>query len=118
MHEFMQAAERGDAFGARAEHQVIGVGEHDIGAGRAHVVVMHAFDRALGADRHEGGCAHHAMRGRDFAAPRAAVGCDQAEGEWLLHRCVMTGDLLGDLLGIRTSLNSDQIKRGGPPPRR
>ena len=32
----VQAAERGDALRARAQHQVIGVGEHDVGAGGFH----------------------------------------------------------------------------------
>ena len=54
VHEAVQAAERGDALGAGPQHQVIGVAEHDLGAGRAHVVVMHALDRGLRADRHEG----------------------------------------------------------------
>ena len=38
VHEVMQAAERGDALGARAQHQMIGVGEHDIGAERIHIL--------------------------------------------------------------------------------
>ena len=85
----MQAAERRDALGAGPQHQMIGVAEHDIGAGRAHVVVVHALDRRLRADRHEGWRAHRAVRRRDFAGARGAVGGDQAEGEgswtWELH---------------------------------
>ena len=38
VHEGVQAAERRDALGARPQHQMIGVAEHDIGAGRAHIV--------------------------------------------------------------------------------
>ena len=50
------AARRGgDAFGARPQHQVIGVAEHDIGAGIAHLAPMHALHGARCADRHEGG---------------------------------------------------------------
>ena len=37
VHEPMQAAELGDTLGARRQHQVIGVGEHDVGAERAHL---------------------------------------------------------------------------------
>ena len=85
-HERMQPAERGDAFGAGAEHQVIGIGEQDIGAGRAHVVVVHALDRRLRADRHESRRAHRPVRGRNFAGARGAVGRGQAEGERVRHR--------------------------------
>ncbi len=35
-HEPVQAAERRDALGAGPQHQVIGVAEQDVGAGRAH----------------------------------------------------------------------------------
>ena len=38
VHELMQAAERGDALGARPQHQMIGVGEHDIGAERMDIL--------------------------------------------------------------------------------
>ena len=34
MHEAVQAAELGDALGAGPQHQMIGVGEDDVGAGR------------------------------------------------------------------------------------
>jgi hypothetical protein len=67
VHKFMQTPERRDALGRWPQHQVIGVGQDDIGAGGAHVVVMHALDRSLRADRHERGRAHNPVRGRDFA---------------------------------------------------
>src|SRR5260370_3403334 len=60
---------------------MIGVCQHDVGAGGAYVVVMHALDRALRADRHESRRAHHAMRRRDFAGARGVVGRNQAERE-------------------------------------
>ena len=58
VHERVQAAQRRDALGARPQHQVIGVAEQDVGAGRAHGRGVHALDGRLRADRHEGGRAH------------------------------------------------------------
>ena len=60
--EFLQAAERCDPLRARPQHQMIGIAEHDIGAGIAHLAPVHALHRAGGADRHEGRRPHHAMR--------------------------------------------------------
>ena len=77
--EFLQAPERGDPFGARPEHQVIGVPEHDIGARLAHLPPMHAFHGAGGADRHEGRGAHHAMRRGQSPGARLAVSRQQFE---------------------------------------
>ena len=79
MHEFMQTAERRDALRRRPQHQVIGVGQDDIGAGRAYIVVMHALDGRLRTYRHEGRRAHDPVRGRNFAGARGAVGRDQPE---------------------------------------
>ena len=84
-HESMQAPERRDPFGRRPQHQVIGIGEQNIGAGRTHVVMMHALDRRLGADRHERRRAHDAVRRRDLAGARGAVGGGEAEGEIVRH---------------------------------
>ena len=53
VHEAVQPAEPRDALGAGPQHQVVGVAEHDAGAGRAHRVGGHRLDRAGGADRHE-----------------------------------------------------------------
>src|ERR1700676_4770068 len=77
--KFLQAAEGSDPLGARPQHQMIGVAEHDIGAGIAHLAPMHALHGASGADRHEGRRSHHAMRRGQFARARAAVGRDQIE---------------------------------------
>ncbi len=52
--EFLQAAQRCDPLGAGPQHQMIGVAEHDIGAGIAHLAPMQALHCAGGADRHEG----------------------------------------------------------------
>ena len=82
--EALQAAERGDALGARPQHQMIGVAEHDIGAGVAHLAPMHALHRAGGADRHEGRRSHHAMRRRQPAGAGLAVTPEQFE---MIGRC-------------------------------
>jgi len=64
---------------------MVGVGQQDIGAGRAHIVMMHALDRRLRADRHERRSAHDAVRRRNLAGARGAVGGGEAESEWLGH---------------------------------
>ena len=80
VHEAMQPAKRGDAFGAGAQHQVVGVAEHDLGAGRAHRIGGHRLHRAGRADRHEGRRRDVAVRGRDRtpvrAAPSVAIDAD------------------------------------------
>ena len=84
-HERVQPAERRDPLGRRPQHQMIGVGEQDIGAGRAHIVMMHALDRRLRADRHERRRAHDAVRRCHLAGARGAVGGGEAEGEIVRH---------------------------------
>ena len=81
VHERVQAAERGNALGAGAQHQVVGVGEYDVCAGRAHGFGRKTFHRRLRADRHEGGRRDQPVRGRDLAAAGGAVGRQQAEGK-------------------------------------
>ena len=85
--KFVQAAERRHAFGARAQHQVIGVAENDVGARRLHLGHGHCLHRAGGADRHEGGRADDAARQRDRAGAGRAVGRVDAEGEPAHRAC-------------------------------
>ena len=91
VHEFVQPAERGDAFGARPQHQMVGVAEHDLGAGRAHVVGHKPFYGRLRADGHECRGLHFAVRGHKFAPSGGAIGIKEVEGEWLGHLFVMAG---------------------------
>ena len=86
VHEFVQAPERGDPLGPRRQHQVIGVGEHDVVAERPHRIRVHGLDGRGGADRHEGGRADHAARRRDRAEARRAVGRLDGEGKFGAHR--------------------------------
>ena len=43
--EALQTAECGDALSSGPQHQMIGIAEHDIGAGLAHVAPVHALHR-------------------------------------------------------------------------
>ena len=63
-HEVMQAAQAGDAFGAWAQHQVIGVAEDDLRTCRGNLVGLQALDRASRANGHEGRRLDRAMRRR------------------------------------------------------
>ena len=85
VHERVQAAEGRDPLGARPQHQVIGVGKHDLGAQAPQLVWQHALDGRLRADRHEGRRLHLAVRRRNLAAAGRAIGRDQAEGEGVGH---------------------------------
>ena len=80
-HEAVQSAEPRHPFGARPQHQVIGVAEDDLGAGLAHLIAGQRLDRAGGADRHEGGRLDHAARGDQAAGPRRAVAGVDFEGK-------------------------------------
>ena len=80
MHELVQAAELGDALGAGPQHQVIGVGEDDVGAGSCDVLGEHGLDRGAGADRHEGRRANDTARRGDGAGARLAVSGFEREG--------------------------------------
>ena len=81
--------ERRDALGAGPQHQVIGVGEHDVGAGRAHGLRRQAFHAGLRSDRHEGRRCDGAVRGGDLAAARRAVRGYETKGEIHQASCVM-----------------------------
>jgi len=82
----LQAAKGCNALSARPQHQMIGVAEHDIGAGLAHLPPMHALHRTRGADRHEGGRSHHTMRRRELAGASVAVAPKQFEMIGKAHR--------------------------------
>ena len=80
-HELVQPAEPRHPLGAGAEHQMIGVAEDDVGAGRAHALRLHRLDRRGGADRHEGRRADLAAPHRDRAGAGGAVGGGDVELE-------------------------------------
>ena len=71
-HEPVQAAERRDPLGARAQRQVIRVAQDDARAQALDVARRQRLDGRLRPDRHEHGRLHHAMRGLEQAGARAA----------------------------------------------
>ena len=87
-HEFVQAAKARDALRARAQHQVISVAEHDVGAGGGHALRQHRLHRARRADRHESGCADDAARRADNAGHVSAVFASEISKA---RSCVMQG---------------------------
>ncbi len=70
---------------ARAQVQVQRVGEHHLGAGRAHLVHAEAAHRRLRGHRHEGRCMDLAVRRGEGADPRGAARLGDAEGKVLHH---------------------------------
>ncbi len=80
-HETVQASERGDALGAGPQHQMVGVAQQDVGAGRPHRLGREPLHGGLSADRHEGGRRHRPMRGRDLAPAGGTVGRQELERE-------------------------------------
>jgi len=83
--EMMQPAQPRDALGGWAQHQVIGIAEDDVGAGRTDVVRLHRLDGSGGADRHERRRADRAAAHRDLAGARLAVGGMDGEVETGVH---------------------------------
>ena len=74
IHHLVQPAQRRHPLGARAQHQMVGVGEDEFRPGRAHRIGHHRLDGAGGADRHEHRRRHVAMRGVQRAETGLAVG--------------------------------------------
>ena len=51
----MQAAELRDQFFARPQHEVVRIGQDDLGAGGFHLLRCQTLDGSAGTDRHKGG---------------------------------------------------------------
>ena len=81
IHEPMQPAELRNPLRAGPQHEMVGIGEHDVGPERAHLLWPHGLDRGLGPDRHERRRAHRAVRGGNLAETRPAVGFFQLKRE-------------------------------------
>jgi len=81
-HEAMQPAELADEVVSGPEKQMVRVGEHDLGAGRAEVVGPERLHGGVRADRHEDRRLDDAVRGRQAPGAGGAVGGEQLE----LHR--------------------------------
>ena len=80
MHETVQPAMRGDDGRTRAQHQVEGVGQNDLGAQPLKLLGRHRLDRAVGAYRHEGRGLDHAVSGHERAGARGAIARLHREG--------------------------------------
>ena len=72
-HEAMQAAEAGDALGARPQAEMVGIGEDKRRTGRAKLVGRQRLDRGLRADRHVHGRGHVAVRRVQHTGARAGA---------------------------------------------
>jgi hypothetical protein len=84
-HEAVQAAQPGDALRTGAQHEMIGVGEHDIDAAGSQLVGGDGFHRRRRANRHKGRRADHPARRGDLAEAGTAVRLDEIEGEAVRH---------------------------------
>jgi hypothetical protein len=80
-HEAVEPAEATDGFRARAQQEVVGVAEHDLGAEPRHVLGREPGDGPPRPHRHEGGGLHPAVPGEERAAPGAAPGIARAAVE-------------------------------------
>ena len=83
-HEAVQAAMALDHLEPRSQPEMERVAEHDLRAELAQLGGRHRLDRAVGADRHERGCVHAAVRELEHAAARGAVPVRHGE----LHRSI------------------------------
>jgi hypothetical protein len=80
-HEGVQAAKRRNPFGRRPKHQMVGIGQQNLGARATHVVMVHTLDGGLRADRHEGRRVYQTMGRRYLAGAGSTVDRSEVEGE-------------------------------------
>ena len=88
IHEFMQTAQSGDAFGGGAQHKVIGVAKEDVGTCGAHAFGHHRFDCCGSPDWHKCWRADIAPRCADCSSAGFARSGGEGEGEFLCHSFV------------------------------
>ena len=84
--EAVQAAEAGEHVEPGAQPQVEGVAEEDLRAHRLEGIRPHAFDAAVGADRHEDRRLDAAVAEQHAAAARQSFGGENVERE---HRRIV-----------------------------
>ena len=85
VHEAMQAAEFGDALGAGAQHEMISIGQNDVGTEGVDLARMHSFDGRGCSHGHERRGADQAAFERDHTASRGAVRCMEIKSQRLNH---------------------------------
>src|SRR5690606_30036490 len=86
VHEAVQAAVSAHDVGPRAQHEVEGVAEHDVGAEVLELLGRHGLDAAVSADGHEGRRLYRAARECQAAAPRGAVLTEHGEAHQDVRR--------------------------------
>src|SRR5690554_1441024 len=79
LHEAVQAAVLLHDLGARAQPQVEGVAQYDLGADLVELVRQHGLDAAIGAHGHEDRRLDSPMIKRDLTAACRAIGSQQLE---------------------------------------
>ena len=84
-HEFVDAAELAHDFVARAQMQVVGVGELDLCADALQILsAQRTLDRRLRADVHKDRRLDRAVRARKFPAPCRALLFEKFEHNYLI----------------------------------
>ena len=84
-HEGVQTAQLGHDLFARPQREVIGVGQHHLGAGAAELLDLQSLDRGQRADRHEGRHLHRAVRRDEGRAASSGSGIGMVEMEGKGH---------------------------------
>ena len=84
-HEFVQPAQPRHPLRAGAEHEVIGVAEDDVRAGRPHLRRPHRLHCRGSADWHEGRRADHPALHGNLAGAGGAIGGVDGEGKTGRH---------------------------------
>ena len=79
LHEILQTTQGRHLLRAGAQHQMVSVAQHNIGAQLAHLVGIHRLHRRRRADRHESRGANSAPRRLNRAVARRAVIVQQGE---------------------------------------
>ena len=85
----MQAAGALDELDPRPQRQVIAVAEQDVGAALADLARQAGLDRGMGADRHEGGQPHVAVRRVEHPGAGVAVGGGDGQRAHAGLRCAV-----------------------------
>ena len=93
---------------ARAQMQVIGVGQDHLGAKAEQVAMGDRLDRPPGTDRGEGRCPHEAVRRLELARARAAVAVGHTKRETFGHGRILHS---GRTLAVRVLLRRASCPR-------
>ena len=112
-HEAVQPAELAHDVGPGTQQQMVGVAQHDAGAGGVEILGRERLDRGLRTDRHEDRRVHHAVGGGEATAARGAVGREQVECHGVDYRRSMARGLIRSAWRRRTSRSGSGLRRRG-----